>query len=305
MKQQHGDDMQQQAHQASVPTYKLFGEQEPWPTPEMLHCESIAARSASHNWQITPHRHSGLFQILYLAAGSAEVHSDGASKRLLAGQLMLVPQMCIHGFRFEKNAQGCVVTVAYPLIGRLAPPQAVDALMALSSPAACTLGDDDTYLPPIFNALEAEYRGAAPYRNALVEALLASILIVVARHCSQAVVAAEAPARRGGCFPAYCELIERHYAEHKPVSFYAGKLGVTAAHLNALCKQAVSRSALEMLHERMILEAKRNLIYTSMTVSVVADTAGFSDPAYFTRFFKREVGMSPTEFRQKAGTLQV
>ena len=39
--------MQHHAQQASVPTYKLFGEQAPWPTPEMLHCESIAARSAS------------------------------------------------------------------------------------------------------------------------------------------------------------------------------------------------------------------------------------------------------------------
>lgn len=288
--------------QSTVPVYKLFGEEAPWPTPEMLHCESIAARSASHNWQITPHRHSGLFQILYLAAGSAEVHMDGASKRLVSRQLMLVPQMCIHGFRFEKNAEGCVVTLAYPLIHKLAA-QAGDSLTALASPTSCTLAEDDAYLPAAFNALEAEYRGAAPHRKQLVEALLAGILIAVARYCAH-VEAAAAPVRRVECFPAYCALIERHYAEHKPVSFYANKLGVTAAHLNSLCRQAAGRSALEMLHERMILEAKRNLVYTSMTVSVVADTAGFADPAYFTRFFKREVGMSPTEFRQKAGTLQ-
>lgn len=293
----------QHAQQASVPTYKLFGEQAPWPTPEMLHCESIAARSASHNWQITPHRHSGLFQILYLAAGSAEVHIDGGANRLVAGQLMLVPQMCIHGFRFEKNAQGCVVTLAYPLIQKLAP-QAGDALVGLSSPVACTLGEGEAYLPGAFEALEAEYRGAAPHRNQLVESLLSVILLMVSRRCAQT-QPPTALARRAECFPAFCALIERHYAEHKPVSFYASKLGVTAAHLNSLCRQVVDRSALELIHERMILEAKRNLVYTSMTVSVVADTAGFADPAYFTRFFKREVGMSPREFRQQAGTLQV
>jgi AraC family transcriptional activator of pobA len=53
----------------------------------------------------------------------------------------------------------------------------------------------------------------------------------------------------------------------------------------------------------VILEAKRNLVYTSMTISVVSNTAGFADPAYFTRFFKRQVGLSPREFRLKAGTL--
>lgn len=128
----------------NVPVYKLFGEDAPWPTPEMLHCESIAARSASHNWQITPHRHSGLFQILFLAAGSAEVHTDGADRRLTTGQLMLVPQMCIHDFRFEKNEQGCVITLANPLIRKLAP-QAGGALSALASPVACSLDADDAY----------------------------------------------------------------------------------------------------------------------------------------------------------------
>ena len=77
---------------------------------------------------------------------------------------------------------------------------------------------------------------------------------------------------------------------------------MTAAHLNALCRQTVGKSALELIHERMILEAKRNLVYTSMSISEVSYAIGFSDPAYFTRFFKRQVGLSPKEFRKRAGT---
>jgi AraC family transcriptional activator of pobA len=294
--------MQQDTQLTRVPTYKLFGEAAPWPTPEMLHCEAIAARSALHDWQIAPHRHNGLFQILYLAAGTASVQADGRHLQLRPGQLMLVPQMCIHGFGFEQDVRGCVVTLAYPLIRRLAP-QAGDTLMGLVAPMACAPADGDTSLPAAFAALEAEYRGTAPHRNQLVEALLAVILIMVARLCQQA-EAPSAPGRRAECFPAFCEMIERHYVEHQPVSFYARRLGVTTAHLNAICRKVVGRSALELIHERMILEAKRNLVYTSMTISIVADTAGFADPAYFTRFFKREVGMSPREFRQRAGTLQ-
>src|SRR5256885_127559 len=51
----------EQAGQAGVPVFKLYGEQEPWPTPDMVHCEAIAARSRLHNWQIRPHQHHGLF----------------------------------------------------------------------------------------------------------------------------------------------------------------------------------------------------------------------------------------------------
>lgn len=287
-----------------VPTYKLFGEKAPWPTPEMLHCESIAARSELHNWQITPHRHNGLFQILHLRGGRAEVQIDDHLSDMHAGQLMLVPQMCIHGFRFERNAVGHVVTLAYPLIHKLAP-HAGDGLAGMTRPLICTLDDteESDTLSATFRALEAEYRGNSPYRTLQLEALLGVVLIVVGRRFALAQEPAAVARRSTEHFPAFCELIEQHYAEHKPVSFYARRLGITPAHLNSLCRAAVGRSALELIHERVTLEAKRNLVYTSMTISVVSYTAGFADPAYFTRFFKRQTGLSPRDFRQRAGTL--
>lgn len=86
-----------------------------------------------------------------------------------------------------------------------------------------------------------------------------------------------------------------------PVAHYVHKIGVTPAHLSVLCRQTVDKSALEMIHERLMLEARRNLVYTSMTISQVSYATGFSDPAYFTRFFKREAGVLPKEFRRLAG----
>lgn len=292
-----------------IPTFKLFGEDAPWPTPDMLHCESIAARSALHDWQIALHRHNGLFQILHLEQGCAQVRSDGQTIQMRGGSLMLVPQMCIHGFSFERDACGHVVTLAYPLIQRLAQ-QAGDPLAALTSPRTLALepGGDSDYLAHAFHALEREYRGTAAHRGLQVEILLAGILVLVGRRCAL-VESDDAPAglarpRRGaGHFSAFCALIELHYREHVPVSFYAHRLGITAAHLNALCRAAVGKSALELIHERVVLEAKRNLVYTSMTISQVSDMAGFTDPAYFTRFFTRATGVSPRVFRQGVGAL--
>jgi AraC family transcriptional activator of pobA len=287
-----------------VPTYKLFGEKEPWPTPDMVHCESIAARSRLHNWQITPHRHNGLFQVLYLAGGNALVRNDDAHCDMFGGQVMLVPQMCVHGFRFDQGAAGYVVTFAYPLIRKLAR-EAGDSLVALASPCILTLGDDAEggHIKAAFQALDAEYRGNAPFRSLQVESLLSVILVWLGRRTAQPARDEHNGMSRGSeHFQNFFELIEEHYMTHKPLSWYAHRLGITAAHLNAVCRQAVGKSALELIHERMILEAKRNLVYTSMTISVVSYTIGFADPAYFTRFFKRQVGMSPKEFRQQAGT---
>lgn len=300
-----------------IPTFKLFGEDAPWPTPDMLHCESIAARSSLHDWRITPHRHNGLFQLLHLERGRALVRVDERNAEIGGGALVLVPQMCIHGFAFERDAQGHVVTFAYPLIRRLAQ-QAGDPLAALGGMRILALdtkdpGGDCAWLAQSFRALEREYRGTAAHRGLQVEILLAGILVAVARRCALADddgqgdarsgTALPAPRRGAGHFASFCALVEAHYREHAPVAFYARRLGITAAHLNALCRGAVGRTALALVHERVLLEAKRNLVYTSMTVAQVSDTAGFKDPAYFTRFFTRATGLSPRAFRQGAGTL--
>jgi len=87
-----------------------------------------------------------------------------------------------------------------------------------------------------------------------------------------------------------------------PLPGYADKIGITATHLNVLCRNAVNQSALDIIHERALLEAKRNLVYTTMTISEVSYVLGFSDPAYFTRFFKRQSALSPKDFRAQAKT---
>lgn len=287
-----------------VPIYKLYGEKEQWPTPDMVHCESIAARSELHNWQIRPHQHNGLFQILFLENGKATVQVDDQQRAMAGGQLLMVPQMCVHGFLFDRDAQGHVVTLAYPLIHRLLG-QAGDGLLAMTSPRLHGLKRDDAgrQLRLAFTSLAAEYKGSGAFRNQLVESLVGLILLQLARSVLHETPERPREAGRAGeHFANFCQMIEDNFTRQQPVAWYARRLGITAAHLNALCRQTVGKSALELIHERMVLEAKRNLVYTSMTVSVVADTIGFADPAYFTRFFKRMVGVSPKDFRKQAGT---
>lgn len=290
---------------SSIPVYKLYGEHEHWLTPDMVHCESIAARSQLHNWQIRPHQHHGLFQLLYLREGKAKVLLEDRYHDMHAGQVLAVPQMCIHGFKFARNAGGHVVTLAYPLFDKISA-QLGTSLANLNTPQMQSLGNDEesAHLGLAFGLIDSEYKGNTPYRNALIESLLSTILVWVARHMKQVQQASGRPAARAERhFGLFCQLVEESYAKHHPVAYYAQRIGITAAHLNVLCRQTVNQSALELIHERVLLEAKRNLVYTSMTVSAVSYALGFSDPAYFTRFFKRASGLSPKAFRLQAKKL--
>ena len=101
----------------------------------------------------------------------------------------------------------------------------------------------------------------------------------------------------------FSRMIEQDYSKHHLVTYYARKIGITAAHLNIISRQITGKSALNLIHERLLLEAKRNLVYTNLSISTLSYTLGFADPAYFTRFFKRNSGASPKEFRNQTKML--
>jgi len=267
----------------------------------MVHCETIAARSTLHNWQIRPHQHHGLFQVLYLKAGNARIRIDEHERDMEAGQVVLVPQMCIHGFHFARNANGNVLTLAYPLVSRIGA-GAGEALLALRKPCLHSLpqGEEGDDVRAHFAAIDREYRGKAAHRELLLEALLAGLLAWLARQITPPAAEPLYSGRGAQHFTGFCRMIEAEYARQHTVSWYASRLGITAAHLNALCRQASGQSALDLIHERLLLEAKRNLVYTAMPVSTVSYALGFADPAYFTRFFKQRIGLSPKAFRIQA-----
>jgi len=289
----------------NVPVYNLYGEKELWPTPDLVHFESIYTRSKLHNWQIEFHQHNGLFQLIYLQAGRAQLQLDEQHHDMHAGQILLIPQMCIHGFKFDQNAAGHVVTIAYPMIIELTKKMGGE-LTTFRSPSIHTLLDDEASkrTSMAFNTLAFEYQHHAPHRNLLIESLLTTILIWVTRNSHQSSLTHtqedEKASRHLGHFG---HLIEEEYSTQHLVNYYAKKIGITAAHLNYICRQNTGKTALNLIHNRLLLEAKRNLVYTTMSISIMSYALGFSDPAYFTRFFKRNTGMSPMDFRKQAATL--
>jgi AraC family transcriptional activator of pobA len=76
-------------------------------------------------------------------------------------------------------------------------------------------------------------------------------------------------------------------------------LNVTSAKLRAACLEVTNKTPTRVLEERLLLEAKRNLTYTNMTVAQIAYYLGFADPAYFSRFFSKLAGESPAAFRKR------
>jgi AraC family transcriptional activator of pobA len=82
------------------------------------------------------------------------------------------------------------------------------------------------------------------------------------------------------------------------VANYANKIGITPTHLNRVCKQLVNKSALEIMHDNIALEAKKHLMYSTFSVSEIANILNFKDPSHFSKFFKKNTGKSPKFFKE-------
>lgn len=93
------------------------------------------------------------------------------------------------------------------------------------------------------------------------------------------------------------QLIDVHFKEEKLVSFYAEKLHISANYLNILCKKNLKISAIQFIQQRIVLEAKRLLKATMLSVKEIAFELDFADHAYFSNFFKAQTGSTPTAFR--------
>lgn len=291
---------------AAVPNYVLYGEAISDRFPDGLHIETIHSRSSIHDWRIRPHRHHDLHQVFWIAAGGGTASIEGVRQDFGPATLMVIPPLAIHGFRFEPGTEGLVVSVPTALVdavraglsdaGRVLDQPSVSS--GRTDPAAAALA---ATLPL---ALE-EYGSAGPGRRAALTALASLIVVQAARvvHAAEPRDSATGSDRRADLVRRFVRLVEERYREQIPLSSYADVLGVSVPHLTRVCRELLGLPARAVVHDRLVLEARRNLVYTSMTVSQVAFRLGFSDPAYFSRFFAERVGMSPSGYR--AGVFSV
>jgi len=93
------------------------------------------------------------------------------------------------------------------------------------------------------------------------------------------------------------ELVEKHYRELHSVHEYAEMLAVTADYLGKAVKKALNTTASDYILNRLLLEAKRLVVYTNLTSKEIAYELHIEDPSYFSRMFKRKTGLSPNEYR--------
>ena len=95
------------------------------------------------------------------------------------------------------------------------------------------------------------------------------------------------------------QLIDAHYKRHHLAKEYAQMLHVSPKHLNRMCDQTLGKTTTQLIHDRILLEAKRMLVHPKTQLTQVSEELGFKDYAYFSRWFKKKCELTPSLFKQQ------
>ena len=283
----------------TIPAFRLYGESSGMAV-EALHVEPIQSRSSLYAWEIDAHTHRGLHQVLWVASGPATIALDERRETLQGPLAVVIPPGVVHEFRFSEQTDGHVLTFdpAAMIEGDLpAMGEAMDTLFATAR--ILTAEAEALRFGQMMTTLACEF--AAPgAAGAPVPVWLARAAVwLLAGRSAREERGREGNGRaRQTLFTRFLALVEAHFRAHWPLTRYADALGITPERLNRLVKSETGQLALELVQERLTREACRHLTYIAAPISRLAWELGFEDPAYFCRFFKRQTGQTPRDFRR-------
>ncbi|MFE7383628.1 AraC family transcriptional regulator [Streptomyces zhihengii] len=252
-----------------------------------------------------PHRHT-FWEIVHVTGGTGAHVVDLARWELAPPHLCVIAPGQVHHWEDVRRLDGSVVLFTDGFLRDH--PGDRDLLRGLGERPWLTLDEaGHSDVTRLVAELADEYGRGARGFDSVLRALLHVLVVRASRMPVSAApppgdrpAPSAGPGRAGAVAAEFVRLIGGADPELWSVGACAGRIGVTAGYLTEAVKTATGRTPGELVRAARTHEAQRLLARTDMSVRQVAGRVGFSDPAYFCRFFRRETGVSPGDFRRGA-----
>jgi AraC family transcriptional activator of pobA len=241
------------------------------------------------------HRHS-FYHLVLFTKGSGSHTIDFERFPVEPYQIYFMIPGQVHSWHFDEDTDGYIVHFNESLFKDfLQNPSYLPQFRFFQGSAENSVCQVSEEIISIFESLLLESKNR---QLDMVRIRLMEIFIQVDRVCSYK-KEAELPAQKHLLLKNFQRLIEDNFRTLKLPKEYAALLYVTPNHLNALCQDLLGKSAGDLIRDRILLEAKRMLTNLDMSISEIAYNLNFTDNSYFNRFFKKNIGITPDEFRKK------
>lgn len=251
-----------------------------------------------------PHRHD-FFEVLYLLKGSGFHVIDGNKYEIKPPCVFFMSPGQAHKIEFSHDIEGFIFifTAEFYLINLSNQNRLIEfpfffTIRQDNPPLALKDTNDVVFLEGLFRKGIAEMQKGKGYPIELLRSLLDLILTT-----SAALYKSDENILKGKghiVVKKFFQLVEENYQKNLSVTQYADKMALTSNHLTQTVNQLTGKTSSQIIKSKQILEIKRLLVHTNLSVTEIAQRLNFPDQSYFAKFFKRETGMSPKLYRTKA-----
>jgi AraC family transcriptional activator of pobA len=247
------------------------------------------------------------YEIALVADGQGCLELDGSTVAIGRRRLLLTRPGEIRRWRLDtpRRLDGSLAFFEGDFINEFfADPRFVERLPIVAAPAVqrsvALAPADYACIVDMIGAMRDELRCVRADTSHALRAQTYRLLIAVQRLMT---APADPPADHSRAVARrFGDLVEDGFATTGRVAHYAARLHVTPRHLNFCVQAATGRSASDVIAQRLLLECRRLLLHSELSMREIADSLNFADPSYFTRFFRRHAGVTPKQFRVSHGS---
>jgi AraC-like DNA-binding protein len=263
-----------------------------------FYVNTFAEHLKSHSFVEEPHRHDSYLMVFFTnGSGLHEVDFDQFG--IKRGSLFVLQPGQMHHWSLSEDIEGFVIIFSQELYNLYFGQKKINEYNFYHSihnrPEMVFEENEIPNLLPYFDLLIQENNHENKFQLDKMLNLLDCIHIEISRKYSETY--SHQTHLYNIKINSFEMLLEQYFRMEKLPSFYAEKLNITLKHLNRICNEILEKTATEVITDRVIIEIKRMLIDKQLSINEIAFILGYEDYSYFSRFFKKQTGMSPTEFR--------
>jgi AraC family transcriptional regulator, transcriptional activator of pobA len=251
-----------------------------------------------------PHQHD-FFEVLYLSKGSGFHVIDGNKYEIQPPCVFFMSPGQAHKIEFSNDIEGFIFifTSEFYLINHTNQNRLIEfpfffTIRQENRPLILESKQDVEFLETLFRKGIDEIEKRDDYSIDL----LRSVLDLILTSCAVLYKTDENMLSKGRghiVVKKFFQMVEENFQKNLTVNEYAGKLAITPNHLTQTVNQLTGKTSSQIIKSKQVLEIKRLLVHTNLSVTEIAIRLNFPDQSYFTKFFKRETGISPLQYRVK------
>ncbi len=283
-----------------LPVYSLHNFSSPERKSQQFQVEVFDARR--HFAVKYPHRHD-FFEVLFLNKGSGFHVIDGNNYEIKPPCVFFMSPGQAHKLELSQDIEGYIFifTADFYLLNRADQNRLIEfpffyTIHQDNPPLQLERTDDVRFLETLFRQGIDELNRSEGYSPEM----LRSILDLILTTCASRYQAPENLLNKGKgqiLVKRFFHLLEENHHQNLSLNEYARMIGVTANHLTQTVRQLTGKTSSQIIKDKQLLEIKRLLVHTTLSVSEIAGQLNFDDQSYFTKFFKREIGITPLQYR--------